>query len=566
MQAGLVSITPIPNGWTFSSEPNGLLSAYGTMRQVAPGHYEAGLYLENNTDAAIDTKFSYPYILYNMDENDVRVFSPVFGGVLDRISWPACATYPGQASFCLTASATANRCVAAGLYNSAQLITSIRNCCGGQEGHLRLTLEKVTVPPHSKLAVPTLFIGIGGNWAEAMEPYRRYLMRAFPPRNERPAWMLDEKYTQSRAGHCLAPYNPPQLGTGVILFSELGSPRTYEQIRGEIDAAIKDGEARGYKPLFYQFGWWENLKHIRGMYQFDSFCGDYTASTETARRIVKYIHERGCRTYLYTNAIAAGDETNVFRQHSELFVHGADGLPVYNDWLPMYMFCPSAPGIRNYWDKTLQFILLDMDADGIFLDQICGAVPPPQCYDPSHHHENSYSYGTEIIKLVDYIRKRAKELKPDACVMGELVLDSRSVLLDESHGYGYSKILSVPPDDPDILRNRVPSEYYVFTRFLSPEIHTQIGGGTDDICNGAAGSFGDEIWSRHHAAFEESVIPCKTNTRGAVAYLFGQQILAVRADCQLENIEVTLPDGRVIQTDAGKRPKYIPISSDERKQ
>ncbi len=539
------------------------LNVSAVLSKAGQSHWELDVLIKNETEQAIDLKFSYPYVLYVMDDDDVRVFDPTFGGVMDRIRWATCNTYPGRASFCMNASASANQAVAAGLYNKEQLITTLRNCSGGREGHMRITLEKLTIKAHSSLQLPTMFICFGDNWAKAFEPYRAYIHRTFVKQNPKPLWMDNERFTQSRAGHCLSPFNPPEKAAGIWMFSERNTVRTYESVKDEIDKAIQKGEQEGYRPLFYQFGWWENLTRLQGLYMFDSLCGDYTAAHETAKRIVDYIHQRGFRTYLYTNAIAAGDETDVFLNHPELFVHNQDGLPVYNDLLPMYLFCPSAPEIRDYWDEVLKYILIDMDADGVFLDQICGATPPALCYDTSHNHPNTYSYGADIVELIAYIRTKAKTLKPDCCVMGELVLDSRSVYLDESHGYGYSSIWSTPPEDRELLVNRVPSEYYIFTRYLCPYIYTQIGSSKDDLINGAAGSYADDLWREYQQVFESGVYPCKCEPAGAVAYLFGGEnethILAVKSDGDIGQVTVTLPDGKRMEVTAEKKPQYIVV-------
>ena len=545
-------------------ESGAYIRASGMCEKKHDNLYEIKITLKNNGDSALDTRFSYPYLLYGLGEPDIRSLDPSFGGVLDRFTWAPIITYPGHASFCLTVAASSNHAVACGLYNKQQWTTTIRNCTGDTEGHIRLTLEKLTLLPGETIELPVMFISWGSSWAEALAPYKAFIQEAFPPNNPQPEWMKNEKFTETRRAHCLAPFDPPEKAAGIWMFSEQGSIRTFEKLKDEIDKAVETGLQKGYKPLFYQFGWWKNISQIQGLYMFDSLCGDYTAAHDTAKRIVEYIHEVGCRTYLYTNAIAAGDETEVFKRKPELFVLDADHLPVSNDVLPMYQFCPSAPGIREYWDDVLKYILIDMDADGIFLDQICGAVPPALCYHPGHNHKNTYTYGTEILSLLEYIRSAAKILKPESCVMGELVLDSRSVWLDESHGYGYRSIFSQPPEIGDLLRDRVPSEQYIFTRYLCPDIHTQTGKDNTAVFFGAAGSYGTELWRRYAGSFESGVVPCHASPAGALAYLFGdgehERVLAVKADCEIDEVVVNLPDGSKATVKAQKTPSFYTLT------
>ncbi len=134
----------------------------------------------------------------------------------------------------------------------------------------------------------------------------------------------------------------------------------------------------------------------------------------------------------------------------------------------MLMFCPGAPGMREYWEENLRYILCTLDADGLFLDQVCGGFPSQYCFDPEHQHAHPDSYGQDFYRLVDFIAERARQLKPDCYVGGELMLDSRGVLLDEAHGWGYSGPRSTPPTTLAEQRHIPPAEYYIFTRYLVP--------------------------------------------------------------------------------------------------
>lgn len=544
------------------------ITIMGSCTNKGDGLWYLAFHLEN-TGEDREVKFTYPYLFYHFDQEvPVRVFNPTFGGILETLPYGHTVTYPGRATYCLTAAAGNNRTVAVGLYNDMQRNTTIRTVPGGADGQFRFVLERILVRKGQRLALPVQFICIGESWAEAMQPYKQWLAKTFQPINNRPDWMRHGKdtYSETRKAHCVAPYNPPETAAGIWVFDNNGRPRTFEQLKAEIDDIILEGEEKGFKPLFYQFGWWKAMAEIKGLYMFDAVCGDYTQAHDTAKRIVHYIHQRGMKVYLYTNAIAAGDETEVFKHEPGLFVRDMQGMAVYNGQLPMLFFCPGAPGIRKYWEETLHYILLDMDADGIFLDQICGAEAPPFCYDPSHRHEHPDVYGEDILELIKFIRATAKEMKPDCYVGGELVLDSRSVLLDETHGYGYCGPASIPPEEVQNQRNTPPAEYYIFTRYLSPFSHTQIGKSEEDMMNGAAGHYAYPLWKAHREIFESGVNVCKVEPCGAVAYLFGpvdgKAILAVRSHGDIGEVRVTLPGGKDFHCNAGSKAQYYVIDSE----
>ena len=106
------------------------------------------------------------------------------------------------------------------------------------------------------------------------------------------------------------------------------------ELKAEIDYVLREGEEQGYKPLFYQFGWWQLMAEIGGLFMFDSVCGDYNEAHALTKRVIDYIHEKGLRTYLYTNAIAVGDESiRIFRTRPELLVRDPAGFHV--DTMPV---------------------------------------------------------------------------------------------------------------------------------------------------------------------------------------------------------------------------------------
>ena len=501
----------------------------------------------SNDGADVEVRFAYPYLFYHFEPaQPVRIFNPTFGGVLESSISPICQDYPGPATFCLTAAAGIARTLAAGLFNAEQRHVVIRHIPAGQDGQIRFVCERVLVRRGASVQLPEEFLRLGSDWADAFAPYRAFAQAAFPRRRERPRWLSEGNFTETRKAHCIAPVHPPEAVAGIWIFDDQGQPRTLDFLKKEVDEAFADGLAKGYTPLFYQFGWWQSMATLRGLFMFDSVCGDYTAAHAVTREIIAYIHARGGRTYLYTNAISLGDESDTFRQRPGLLARDAAGFPMQNAGYPMYMMCPGAPEARAYWEEILRCVLIELDADGIFLDQVGGGFASCYCYAKDHHHEHPDRYGADFIELVDFIARRSRELKPDSFIAGELVLDARSPLLDETHGVGYSHITSKPPETAALRAATKPAEYYIFTKYLTPQIHSSVHL-RGHVMNGAAGSHAWAEWQQHRDVFASTVATCVTEPAGALAYLFGplagRAVLAVRTHGESRPICVRLPAG-----------------------
>jgi hypothetical protein len=64
---------------------------------------------------AVEARVAYPYIFYHFHGiQPVRAFHPVFGGVLEQTTTPIDISYPGPATFCMTAAVGLEHAVAVG--------------------------------------------------------------------------------------------------------------------------------------------------------------------------------------------------------------------------------------------------------------------------------------------------------------------------------------------------------------------------------------------------------------------------------------------------------------------
>ncbi|MEI6519962.1 MAG: DUF6259 domain-containing protein [bacterium] len=519
-----------------------------------------------NSGADAEVRVAYPYLFYHIDqEQQVRAFDPTFGGVLEVFKHPLDNHYPGPASYCLMAASGEESTVAVGVFDTEQRNIRLRHIPAGVEGHIRFLIERVLIKQNETITLPRQFIKIGDDWAAAMAPYRDWLQNNFTRKRQQPDWWVNGNFTETRKAHCIAPWFPPDAVAGVWIFNDLGRPRTFEDVKKEVDEAVRMGDEEGFTPIFFQFGWWKNMAELRGMFMFDSLCGDYTEAHDLTRRVVDYIHERGARTFLYTNMIAIGDETKVFKTQPELLICDGAGFPVYNSGYPMLMLCPGAPGIKEYWNKVIDYILKDMDADGIFFDQACGGFPPQYCYAAGHNHAHPDTYGQDFLALMDYTGSRMREIKPDSIIVAELYHDTRALMLDVSDGYGYSGIRTKTPETRDAQISTQPAEYFIFSRFLCPDTYCQRQSSDEKLMNGAMGSPSSPIWREYKDVFEAGVRPYKVKPYGAIAYLFGPDekrvILAVRANGAIGQAHIALPAGIEI---TGELPAGLAMQPDGR--
>jgi hypothetical protein len=442
-------------------------------------------------------------------------------------------------------------------------------------GHMSLEIERVLIRSGETLDLPSAYIAAGVNWGDVLRPYRDWLQATY----QRPLplcdWYWNGNFIENRYAHCVAPTPPAAGPDGVWTFDNRHAPQTVAGLKAEMDKAFALFGQRGLKPLFYQFGWWQSMATHPGTFVFDTVIGDFTEHHALIAPLIDYAHRKGGRTFLYTNFIAAGDDSRLFREHPGLFAREPNGQPVRNASYPMYMLCPGAPGIRDYWDSVLQHILGDLDADGVFLDQVGGGAPNAYCYDPSHGHADPDAYGRDYLALLDFVARRAREIKPDCFIGGELTSDIRSLWCDQMQGVGYSRPKERVFASPAEAAAAPPSEHFAFMSFINPGI-AHLPSEPNYVARGCPGQPDNPLWNRYRPVFRAGLQPCTTDPIGATAYLFGpvngEAILATQAVAELEEVTVTLPtplspveggthrakpvNASSVRVEAGEQPRF----------
>ncbi len=228
LTAGVVHVSAVPSvqGDTITWEANAG-SVHLRGRCVPDGADVWKIALEvKNSGADIEARIAYPYLFYHFDQQQsARMFNPLFGGVLEASTIPFDLSYPGPASFCLTAAAGLQSAVAMGVFDSEQRRIVIRHIPAAMDGQIRFVLERVLLKGGARWELPVQFIAAGHDWAAAMAPYRDWFGAAFTRPRSRPAWWLQEPFTETRKAHCLAPFTPPDAVPGVWIFDNEGRPR-----------------------------------------------------------------------------------------------------------------------------------------------------------------------------------------------------------------------------------------------------------------------------------------------------------------------------------------------------
>lgn len=520
----------------------------------------------------------YPVVHYLFpDGMPLRHYDQVFGGVLEQRDLWIERFYPGDGSVCAGFVCSDQHALGLAVRNGEQLSARLWHLPAHTFGNISIELERVMVRQGETVELPSAYIGEGRTWGDVLRLYRTWLLGLYPERPQPLSdWYWNENYAVAYEwAHCIAPNYPPKTISGAWIFDPSLRARTLEEVYADVDAAVETLGRRGLKPLFFQFGWWESMATCQGTYAFDTVCGDYTAHHALTPSIIDYIHQKGGKTYLYTNFISAGEDTDVFRNHPEFFVHDAAGFPVRNAGYPMFLFCPGVPALKDYWDATLRYMLLDLDADGVFLDQVGGGTRCPFCYDPAHDHAHPGVYGQDFITLLDWVCTRAREIKPDCFIACELVSDIRSLWGDQLWDMNFSTPKPMVFSSREEAAQTLPGEHFAALNFVNPHL-THVAADSLHVARGFPGLPDNPVWRQFRHIFRTGPQPCITDPVGGIAYLYGpvngEAILATLAWADLHNVTVELPlplqaagggtqcaaqlDATHVRVDAGQEPRF----------
>ncbi len=230
----------------------------------------------------------------------------------------------------------------------------------------------------------------------------------------------------------------------------------------ELPARSADFAASGLECIQFS-GWLENGHDTRYP---DYVAGESFGGAQALRQAARDIHAAGRRMALYTNgrlfdplsetakehpewkswAVAAPAGRTLKESIADEFIGVTTDVPL-PDWDPddeiakeiygrvvFATMCPSAPGWQHEYARRLAHAAREYEVDGLYLDQVLGAVAVP-CFSPEHSHSRPYESWRGYHNLLRLVRERVKAARPEAYLATEGFSDILSQYFDlvQSH-------------------------------------------------------------------------------------------------------------------------------------
>ncbi len=254
----------------------------------------------------------------------------------------------------------------------------------------------------------------GNDWRETAQRYRRRLDGVLPPAVHVPPFFAE------------AP--------GVITHYDLKwEDGTIHHRYADLPRLSREARELGFSTLLLA-GWNRGgFDNFELNYQPDSELG-----TETElREAIETIHREGGRVILYVNVqCIAADGADFAGQGAELVVRHADGSPdrFGEEYLahPLAVLCPEAPAWRAAVKRNIRYGLLELGADGLYLDQIGSA--PRECYGA---HRHGGSWVSAYRSLLTEVRSELAAAGQEYVFITEYPMDAYRDLIDGFLCYSY---------------------------------------------------------------------------------------------------------------------------------
>lgn len=306
-----------------------------------------------------------------------------------------------------------------------------------------VTHRHLQLAARESLALPPLLLGPhAGDWQVGAASYRDWLSTIVSPAAA-PDWLRSSPGWAWVSGH--NQYSP-----------KLDTP--YAQL----PARSRQYSGVGLSCIQYA-GW---LEHGHDTRYPDYVAGAALGGEEALRNAARDIHSAGRRMALYTNgrlldplsqtaaehpewkswAVAAPAGKTLRDSIADEFIGVTTDVPL-PEWDPndeiakeiygqvvFATMCPSAPGWQKEYARRLEYAARAYDVDGLYLDQVLGAVAVP-CFAPGHGHARPYESWSGYHDLLRLVRERVKAARPEAYLATEGFSDILSQYFDlvQSH-------------------------------------------------------------------------------------------------------------------------------------
>lgn len=196
------------------------------------------------------------------------------------------------------------------------------------------------------------------------------------------------------------------------------------------DIPLMYAEAANYGFNTILLGGWNNGG-------FDNYTLDYASdrdlgSEKDLKDAIQKVHASGGKVLFYVNALSISMDNESYANQGEQYaIRTQEGkVDCFGEFFlehPMATLCNSVDAWREAIKRNIKYVLLELNADGVYLDQIGSA--PRECYNKNHNHSNAWAMNYRI--LLTEIRKELKELgKKDYVFLTEYPMDLYKDLID----------------------------------------------------------------------------------------------------------------------------------------
>lgn len=210
-----------------------------------------------------------------------------------------------------------------------------------------------------------------GDWQQGAERYRRYLDQLLPPSRTSPVFFRQA----------------PGTMTHYDLKWEDG---TINHRYRDLPAMYREAADLGFNILLLA-GWNRGgFDNYELRYQPDPELGTEQELHDAIRRI----HELGGKVLLYVNAMCIARDSADFQDsaHEYAVRTGQAKVDSFGDGFllhPLAIMCNQVEAWRDAVKRNIRYVVLELKADGLYLDQI--GSPPRECYAGSHRHRESWT-------------------------------------------------------------------------------------------------------------------------------------------------------------------------------
>jgi len=239
---------------------------------------------------------------------------------------------------------------------------------------------------------------------------------------ESPAW-----WEANRAIYC--PFAASGAGSALL---KCPSDNITDKLKSFEDLPIVLDDARRLGcNVVYLVDYWEGGYEMKAEYVPRSDLG----GPEAFKKGMDAIHKKGGRIIVYLEAFIVSRRTDWAKKHADWAMMDEDGkyYSYYQTGDRFYLMYPGpGSGWREYISDVARRLVADYDVDGIMLDSY-GYQWDWVDYNPKHPAGlDKRVWNKYAIKLVEDVRRKVREAKPDAIVM--LEGDEFTPLLDVCDG------------------------------------------------------------------------------------------------------------------------------------